>query len=328
MNGKKFGIGVLAVVVTVALAASFAEAAEKMQYRLKLQKGKKYYLRMITETKTSYTLMGRERPMEEVIGFGYNFDVNDIDMNGNAWVTCTFDWIKLNYKGPGGQVVYDSTQLFSPAAPAAKRSSLLLGARFQIITTPLGNVKQVTELQRMFKKIEKNIKKRRQESFMLESLKGQFTEKTIKQIFESHLAVYPETAVGVGDSWRKTVVAPQGQPIIVENIWTVKERKNGITIIENNSNIKPDPNVKPVERGTTKTSRTLSGKKHGLMEVEESTGLIRDSSLNLEMMGEIKVETTGEETSEKIIPMKVQSVVTFQMTERKKEEEQEKEVVQ
>jgi hypothetical protein len=328
MNGKRFGIGVLAAVVTVALAASFAEAAEKMQYRLKLQKGKKYYLRMITETKTSYTLMGRERPMEEVIGFGYNFDVNDIDMNGNAWVTCTFDWIKLNYKGPGGQVVYDSTQLFAPVAPAAKRLAMLLGARFQIITTPLGNVKQVTGLQRMFKKIEKNIKKRRQESFMLESLKEQFTEKTIKQIFESHLAVYPETAVGVGDSWRKTVVAPQGQPIIVENIWTVKERKNGIAIIENNSNIKSDPNVKPVKGDTTKTSRTLSGKKHGLMEVEELTGLIRDSSLNLEMTGEIKVETTGEETSEKIIPMKVQSVVTFQMTERKKEEEQEKEVVQ
>ena len=105
MKGGKFKIGVLAVVVTVALAASFAEAAEKMQYRLKLQKGKKYYLRMITESKISYTIMGRERPVEEVIGFGYNFDVNDIDMNGNAWVTCTFDWIKLNYKGLGGQVV-------------------------------------------------------------------------------------------------------------------------------------------------------------------------------------------------------------------------------
>ena len=64
------------------------------------------------------------------------------------------------------------------------------------------------------------------------------------------------------------------------------------------------------------------------MEVEELTGLIRNSSLNLEITGEIKVETTGEETSEEIIPMKVQSVVTFQMTERKKEEEQEKEVVQ
>lgn len=328
MNGKKFGIGFLAVVVTVGLAVRFAEAAEKMQYRLKLQEGKKYYLRMITEGKTFYTIMGRERPIEEVIGFGYNFDVNDIDMNGNAWVTCTFDWIKLNYKGPGGMIVYDSTQLFAPVAPAAKRLAILQGARFQIITTPLGNVKEVTGLERMFKKIEKNINKRSQERFMLESLKEQFSEKFIKEIFESHLAIYPETAVGVGDSWRKTVVAPRGRPIIVENIWTVKERKNGIAIIENNSNIKPDPNAKPTVRDVTKTSHTLSGKKHGLMEVEESTGLIRDSSLNLEMIGELRVETESDETTVKLIPTKIQNVVTFQMTERKKEADQEKEVVE
>ena len=319
MNGKKFGIAVLAVVVTVGLAARLTEAAEKMQYRLKLQKGKKYYLRMITEAKTSYTIMGRERPMEEVSGFGYNFDVNDIDMNGNAWVTCTFDWIKLNYKGAGGQVVYDSTQLFSPVAPAAKRLSLLQGARFQIITTPLGSVKEVKGLQRMFKNIEKNIKKRSQERVLLKSLKEQFSEKFIKEIFESCLAIYPETAVGVGDSWRKTVVAPGGQPIIVENIWMVKERKNGIAIIENNSNIKPDPNAKPIVRDGTKTSYKLSGKQNGLMEVEESTGLIRDSKLNLEMMGELRVETESDETTVKLMPMKIQNVVTFQMTERKEE---------
>ncbi len=225
MNGKKFGIGVLAVVVTVALAASFAEAAEKMQYRLKLQKGQKYYLRMITEGKTFYTIMGRERPMEEVIGFGYDFDVNQIDENGNASVQCTFDYISLNYKGPGGMIVYDSTQLFSPVAPAAKRLSLLLGARFQIIATPLGNVKEVKGLKEMFRKLEKNINKRSQERFMLESLKEQFSEKFIKEIFESHLAIYPETAVGVGDSWRKTVVTTRGQPIIERKYLDVEGKK-------------------------------------------------------------------------------------------------------
>ena len=327
MNGKKFGIGVL-VVVTVGLAARPAQAAEKMQYRLKLQKGQKYYLRMITETKTSYTLMGRERPMEEVIGFGYDFDVNDIDMNGNAWVTCTFDYISLNYKGPGGIIVYDSTQLFSPVAPAAKRLSLLQGARFQIIITPRGNVKQVTGLERMFKKLEKNINKRSQEKFMLESLKEQFSEKFIKEIFESHLAIYPETVVGVGDSWRKTAVTLSGLPLIVENILTLKDRKNGIAIIENYSNIKTDPNAKPTVRDGTKTSYRLKGKQNGMMEVEESTGLIRDSSLNLEMIGELRVETESDETTVKLIPMKIQNVVTFQMTERKKEADQEKEVVE
>lgn len=108
----------------------------------------------------------------------------------------------------------------------------------------------------------------------------------------------------------------------------MKERKNGIAIIENNSNIKPDPNAKPTVRGDTKTSYKFEGKQNGLMEVEESTGLIRDSSLNQELIGEMKVETIGEVTTEKLIPMKIQDVVTFQMTEREKEADQGKEVVQ
>jgi hypothetical protein len=328
MNGRKFGIGVLAVVVTVGLAVRFAEAAEKIQYRLKLQKAQRYYIRMITEGSTSYTIMGREQPMEEVVSFGYDFDVNEIDNDGNASVRCTFDWIKLRQKGPRGEVVYDSTQLFSPAAPAAKQFSQLLGGSFQIKTTPLGNIVQVKGLKRMFANIEKNLTRRQRQGPMLKGLKAQFTEKTIKQIFENHLAIYPKSAVGVGDSWRKTVVAPRGYPVIAENLWTLKERKNGIAIIENNATIKPDPNAKPTVRGDTKTSYKFEGKQNGLIEVIESTGLIRESKLNLELTGEMKVETTGKETPERLIPVKIQNIVTFQMTERKKEEDQEKAVVQ
>ncbi len=326
MNGRKFGIGVLAVVVTVGLAVRFTEAAEKIQYGLKLQKGQKYYIRMITEVNTSYTIMGKEQLVEEVISFGYDFDVNEIDNNGNASVQCTYDWIKLRQKGSRWEVVYDSTQLFSPAAPMAKQLSLLLGGSFQIKTTPLGNVVQVKGLKRMFANIEKNLT--RFQRPMLENLKAQFSGKAVKKVFENHLAIYPKSAVGVGDSWRKTVVAPRRYPVIAENLWTLKERKNGIAIIENSATIKPDPNVKPTVRGDTKTSYKLEGKQNGLIEVIESTGLIRESKLNLELTGEMKVETIGKETPERLIPVKIQNVVTFQMTERKKEEDQEKEVVQ
>jgi len=45
------------------------------------------------------------------------------------------------------------------------------------------------------------------------------------------------------------------------------------------------------------------------------------------MIGELKIETESDETTERIIPMKTKGVLTFQMTERKKEE-QEEEVVQ
>lgn len=326
MNGRKFAIGVLVVVVTVGLAVRFAEAAEKIQYRLKLEEGKKYYVRLIMEGNTFYTIMGREQPKEEAIGFGYNFDVNEVDENGNAWVKCTFDWVKLRHKSPGREVVYDSTQLFSPVAPSAKRLSLLLGASFQMKITPLGKVEQVKGLKTMFANIQKKISDRRRERPMLESLKGQFNGKSIKGLFERFLDIYPKDSVGVGDSWRKTIVAPLAKPVIAENIWTLKERKNGIAIIQNKADIRPDSNAKPtVERGA-KTSYKLEGVQNGMMEVEESTGLIRECKLNQELTGETRIVTMGKETTERIIPMKTKGVLTFQMTERK--EEKEEEVVQ
>ena len=328
MKGGKFKIGVLVVVVTVGLAAGFAEAAEKMQYRLKLEKGKKYYVQMITEGKIFYTLRGRERPVEEMIGFGYNFDVNEIDRNGNHLVDCTFDWIKLNKNAPGSQIVYDSTQLFSPVHPLAKRLHMLLGQRFQIKTTPEGNVLNVKGLGMMFRNIDRKFGRRKNEKLVIQSLKEQYKKESIKELFETYLAIYPKNSVAVGDSWRKTTVNPHGKPVIVEDIWTLTERKDGIAIIQNKADIRPDPNVKPMVRGGTETSYKLKGTQNGLIEVEESTGLIRQSKLNEELTGEMKIETTGEVATEQIIPMKVQNVVTFQMTERKKEADQEKEVVQ
>lgn len=328
MNGRKFAIGVLVVVVTVSLAARLAEAAEKMQYRLKLEEGKKYYVRLTMEGNTFYTIMGRERPREEAIGFGYNFDVNEVDENGSAWVKCTFDWIKLRHKSPGREVVYDSTQLFSPVAPSAKRLSLLLGASFQMKTTPLGKVEQVKGIKTMFENIGGKISDRKRERPTLESLRGQFNGKSIKGLFERFLDIYPKDSVGVGDSWRKTTVAPLAKPVIAENIWTLKERKNGIAIIQNKADIRPDPNAKPTVRGNTKTSYKLEGVQNGMMEVDESTGLIRECKLNQELTGETKIVTKGKETTENIIPMKTKGVLTFQMTERKEETEQEEEVVQ
>ena len=102
----------------------------------------------------------------------------------------------------------------------------------------------------------------------------------------------------------------------------MKERKNGIAIIQNKADIRPDPNVKPIVERGAKTSYKLKGVQNGMMEVDESTGLIRECKLNQALTGETRIVTMGKETTERIIPMKTKGVLTFQMTERKEEEQQ------
>jgi len=317
MKKRYFWSAVLLALAVGAYAATGTEDDQKFQYKLKLQNGQKYYLTMITQEKTSYTLLGKERYVEQEVGFGYELDVNQIDEKNVADVSVRLDWIMLKTKGQGPTVVYDSNQLFSPIAPAAKRLALMLGARFEVNITTEGNIKDVKKIKEMLTNIEKKLTPTMQERMLILSLKEQFTEYAIKGIFERHLAVYPENEVGVGDYWEKTFQAPLGLPLIIQNKWTLIERKNGIAIIQNNANIKTDPDAKPWVRGGTKTRYKLEGLQNGLSEAQEKTGLIRESKLSQQLTGEMKVETAGEETTEQLIPMKVQNIITFQMVVRK-----------
>lgn len=317
MKKKCFKSAVLLAFAVGACAATVTEDDQKFQYKLKLQKGQKYYITMITQEKTSYTLIGAERHAEQEVGFGYELDVNQIDEKNVADVTVRFDWIMLKTKGQGTNVVYDSKQLFSPIAPAAKRLELMLGEQFELNITTEGNIKDVKKIKEMFTNIEKKMTPTMQERMLILSLKEQFTEDVIKGIFERHLAVYPKNEVGVGDSWEKTFQPPLGLPVIIQNKWTLIERKNGVAIIQNKAKIKTNPDAKPWARRGTKTRYKLEGLQSGLIEVQEETGLIRESKLSQQLTGEMKVETAGEDTTEQLIPMKVQNVITFQMVVRK-----------
>jgi len=117
-----------AVVLALAVgayAATGTEDDQKFQYKLKLQNGQKYYITMINQEKTSYTLLGRERYVEQEVGFGYELDVNQIDEKNIAEVSVRVDWIMLKTKGQGPNVVYDSNQLYHCSMISLSPSLLL-----------------------------------------------------------------------------------------------------------------------------------------------------------------------------------------------------------
>jgi hypothetical protein len=151
---------------------------------------------------------------------------------------------------------------------------------------------------------------------MMVGLKQFLNEEGIKELTESSMAIYPDKPVGIGDSWRKTVALTQGAAMTVENEFILKDRKNGVSFIEVRSNIKSNPKAEPIVMGSTKVSYELSGKQQGLIEIEESTGRLIRSKTNQEASGHIKVEVAGQQSQGQTIPMKIDGVVTCEMTER------------
>ena len=321
MRVRRFRLGILAVAAVVALAVLCAEGAEKRSYRLKLEKGKKYYFRMITKQEISQTAMGRQQSVEKTIGMGMDLDVNEVDANGAMLVDYTYSWMRWGQKGQMGEMVYDSSKKDTPVPPMMQGFAALIGEGFSLKVTPKGQVKAVRGLKRVRENISKKLPAGRMREFMMKSMEQYLSDEAVKQFNESWMAMYPDKPVGVGDSWSKKVVLSQGFPMVLESKWTLKGRKKGVAIIEVSSTVKTNPKAKPMEMGTHKVSYEFSGKQQGLLEIQESTGLIIRSKINQEMSGQTKVEVAapGAEPRTMTTPMKIKGVVTMEMGKWRKD---------
>ncbi len=293
-----------------------SQTDEKIQYRIRFKEGEKYYLRFVTEQKISQTITGREQNIEQTIGIGCDFDVKNVEPNGNAWVSYTYRWAKLIQKGAGSKVVYDSSEKGSTAPPMAQGFAVLLEESFSLKITPQGKVEEVKGLQTVRNNVEKKLPEGPMKEAMMVGLKQFINEEGIKEQTESSMAIFPEKPVGIGDSWRKTVALTQGAAMTLENEWILKDRKNGVSFIEVKSNIKSNPNAEPMEMGSTKVRYELSGKQQGMIEIEESTGRLIRSKTNQEISGQIKVKVAGQQSQEMPIPVKIDGIVTCEMTKR------------
>lgn len=316
MKGRRLWSGVM-VVALAGVVVVTASAAEKVQYGLKLEKGRKYYVRMITEQQISQTVMNQEQNVEQTIGMGMNFDVNDVNESGVALVRYTYTWMKFRQKGPMGEVVYDSSQKDVNVPTTAQGFAALLNEGFVVKLTRQGKVEQVRGLDKMRSNILMKIPEGPMREAMIKSMEQFVSEKAIREFTESSMAIYPDKPVGVGDSWNKTVVLSSGLPVILENKWTLKERKDGVATITLDSTIKSDPGAKPMEMGQMKMSLELSGKQQGLIKMRESTGQLINSKMEQQLSGQMKMQNAGTQPQEMTVPMKMNSVVTMEMTERK-----------
>jgi len=189
-----------------------------------------------------------------------------------------------------------------------------VGESYLLKVTPEGLVQTVSGTAKMRSNVRKKLPSGLMGDLLLQSIEPYVGEKTIRELTEARMAMYPNKAVGTGDSWAAKYVLSEGFAMIVENKWRLKERKNNVATIEVSSTIEPNPKAAPMDMGMMKMSYQFSGKQHGLMYMDETTGLIMGSKLNQQMSGEVKMSGAQTMTT----PMKVDGVITMEMTERKK----------
>ncbi len=314
MNNRVSRVSVTTVLVAVGCFALSAYAEPKIQYKLRLQKGQEYYAKMAAEQKITQTVMGQSQDIEQTIGLGTDLDVVDVDRSGNAEIRYTYRWAKLRAQGPMQQVLYDSSVKGDSVPEPAQGLAALVGESYSLSIAPEGRVLIVKGAARMRANVRKKLPAGLAGDLQMSSLAQYVDDKGIKEAAEASMAVLPNKPVGAGDSWSEQIVLSESTALIMQNKWTLKQRQAGTATIDVVSTIKPNPQAPPRDLGTAKISSQFSGKQQGLIQLEEATGLIVHSKLEQQLSGEAKVLGPQQMT----IPMKIDSVITTEITRRKK----------
>lgn len=314
MSSNKRVYGVLMAILTICFVTSCIKDKEKIQLRLCLQAGESYNLRMVAEQKISQTIQEQTQDILQTIGTGYTFDVEDVDFDGSITVKVTYHSILFKQDGPMGKFEYDSSDPPAEIPPMAMGFNALVGQSFTMIISPEGNVKDIYGVDEMLSNMieQLDLPDFPMMDDLMKNLKGQFGDEALKENMEKMMAVFPDSPVGIGDRWTKRLVLSRGFPMILDNTWTLKARKDGLAIIEVRSVVEPNEEAPPIDMGIMKINYKLSGEQKGTMEIQEITGWPVQGELTQKFSGQVEMEGATQLGASMSWPVSIESVIRFE----------------
>jgi DNA-directed RNA polymerase subunit RPC12/RpoP len=214
----------------------------KLDLKLHLEPGQTHHLQIIRESNVSQTTEGRQLEDNRTMTTGLEFDVEQVDPNGVAWLKVTYLTIHEISKTPNGSMEYDSTKPgtavsylnFGPLFTA------MIGQSFTAKVTPEGRIVELAGLaemhsqmaervvenedkairQRMAKASAKDAEERARQSIVKRNQRygsrkkrieatrtrlekhGYCSEDHIRGMLGNAIMPFPDGPVGAGDSWR------------------------------------------------------------------------------------------------------------------------------
>jgi hypothetical protein len=153
--------GCFTVILIFVMAAFYcsAQAAEKIQYKLNLKQGDKYYFKTTTKYNISKNVMGHSNETESTLGYGLLMEVNEIDQDNNIWLRQSYNWVKYVQPMKDGIFDYDSTKDNPTNASEGFFLKAFLGESVLVEIAPDGGIINLKNTDRMRNRIYEKIKK-------------------------------------------------------------------------------------------------------------------------------------------------------------------------
>jgi hypothetical protein len=177
--------------------------------------------------------------------------------------------------------------------------ALLVGQSFQVTLSPQGHVLKVENSEAMVKSILDDLDELKMSEPMRAMMKGQmkasYSGENLKKAVETDFQLYADTPVAVGETWSRTTTDEAfGAKSKRQDTWTLKERRDGIAVIDVASKIEPGGNASPVQMGARSITSQLTSTSTGTIEVNEATGWVRKSDVLSKMQAKATSVTRQE----------------------------------
>lgn len=318
MRGRNIFVFFMAMMI-LSVAISFVYAEDKVDLKLRLEKGQSYKMKMSQELKINIMIPGQQGQQQPMTMNQKNemktiYTVEDVQEDGTLVLKVTYDAMvfKMENPDPNQTIEYDSTDTSTAVGPMASILDAVVGQSFTITITSDGHVKEIQGADALLGRIQEKINELPEgpeRAGMETQFKMQYGDEALKANTENSFNMYPDNPVGIGDTWQRKTTMNQGFPMVVDSIYTLKERKDGIATIDIFAMIQPDRDTGPTEMGSVKLQYNISGSLTGVMEMQEATGWPIRSNQNLRLSGSITVQSP-EMQQPMSIPMSITGTVT------------------
>jgi len=259
-------------------------ATDKYTLEYKLEKGKTYKQRMISDMITKMDIMGQDVNMNMISEMAFNFDV--IGQNNDVYdVQITYQKIKMDVVSPMLFTIDSDSPENSSDKNIAEVFSSLVELPIDIQLTKQGKVVSVKGVDKLAEKMN---------AINNEQLKPMFgqmlSEKAIQSTLEQSTSFFPDKPVAIGDGWDVALNLNSGGIDIINKIHlTLKQVEDNVATLEYASTVATPEGGSVMQIQGMDAKVLMEGEQTGTVLIDMETGWIIRSEITLNSTQSIEV---------------------------------------
>lgn len=303
---RRCAVQAVALGACLAMAAALGGCGSRPDLTMKMNPGDRFEVATDRDVSTSTDVMGMSQRDSQRTGETMLFEVKSVDAEGWATIEATIQ--RLETPGLEG---------LGPMAEGLNIEEVLSleGRTFTLVMSPKGKVSSVTGMDRaaaeagdalvtavkdvMGKQMEQLPEAMRGMEQLLtgeidvvvrKGVRDQLGDEAIRERLESVFAVYPEDpTVAKGAVWERTLSLFKGQPMVLNDTFTLEEVKDGVARIAVASQVSPNTAAEPMSLMGMEMKMELSGSRTGTIEIDTETGWITSRTMESDLNGNVSV---------------------------------------